>query len=166
MRALLSETVSDAPYVHMAARFNVACQVARTPSAASRSAAMSILLIPSIACIARRLVPGAAPRRGAAGRDDLVQVLAGGRRRPGLLGQRGDGEKAAGGVLEHLGGLLGRARVQLDEQVDHDPLVALGPLVLVEAHVGEELARAVVAEGGIGERVAGLGPRARLDLLR
>ena len=60
----------------------------------------------------------------------------------------------AGGVLEHLGRLLGRPRVELDEQV-HDDLVVL---VLVEAHVREELARAVVAEGGVGERVARLGP--------
>ena len=38
-------------------------------------------------------------------------------------------------------------------------------VVLVEADVGEELARAVVAERGVGERVAGLGARARLDLV-
>ena len=37
--------------------------------------------------------------------------------------------------------------------------------MLVEADVGEELARAVVAERGVGERVAGLGARARLDLV-
>ena len=36
-------------------------------------------------------------------------------------------------------------------------------VVLVEAHVGEELARAVVAERGVGERVGGLGARAGLD---
>ena len=37
--------------------------------------------------------------------------------------------------------------------------------MLVEAHVGEELAHAVVAERGVGERVAGLGPRAALDVV-
>ena len=68
---------------------------------------------------------------------------------------------AAGGLLEHLGGLLGRARVELDQQVHDDPVL----VVLVEADVGEELARAVVAEGGVGERVAGLGARARLDVV-
>ena len=67
------------------------------------------------------------------------------------------GPRAA--LLEHLGRLLGRARVELDEQVDDDPVV----LVLVEAHVREELARPVVAEGGEGQRVAGLRARARLD---
>ena len=36
--------------------------------------------------------------------------------------------------------------------------------VLVEAHMREELAHAVVAEGGVGERVAGLGPGAALDV--
>ena len=45
--------------------------------------------------------------------------------------------------------------------MDDDPVV----VVLVEAHVGEELARAVVAERGVGERVAGLGARARLDVV-
>ena len=38
-------------------------------------------------------------------------------------------------------------------------------LVLVEAHVGEELAGAVVAERGEGQCVAGLGARAGLDLV-
>ena len=38
-------------------------------------------------------------------------------------------------------------------------------LVLVEAHVGEELAHAVVAESGVGERVAGLRARAALDVV-
>jgi hypothetical protein len=36
--------------------------------------------------------------------------------------------------------------------VDHDPVL----VVLVEADMGEELAGAVVAEGGVGERVSGL----------
>ena len=67
----------------------------------------------------------------------------------------------AGGLLEHLGGLLGRAGVELDEQVDDDPVL----VVLVEADVGEELARAVVAEGGVGERVAGLRAGAGLDVV-
>jgi hypothetical protein len=35
----------------------------------------------------------------------------------------------------------------------------------VEAHVGEELARAVVAERGVGERVSGLGTGTGLDRL-
>jgi hypothetical protein len=46
--------------------------------------------------------------------------------------------------------------------VDGDRVLVV---VLVEAHVGEELARAVVAEGGVAERVAGLGARAGLDLV-
>ena len=44
-------------------------------------------------------------------------------------------------------------------------MICLVALVLVEAHVGEELARAVVAEGRVGERVAGLGARAGLDVV-
>ncbi len=85
-------------------------------------------------------------------------LVGGGGRRTRLLGQRGDGQDAARGLLEHLGGLVQRARVQLDEQVDGDARVVL---VLVEAHVGEELARAVVAERGVGERVARLRARCR-----
>ena len=65
-------------------------------------------------------------------------------------------ESAPGGGLEHLRGLLQRARVELHQQVHDDARVVL---VLVEAHVGEELAHAVVAEGGVGERVAGLRAR-------
>ena len=38
-------------------------------------------------------------------------------------------------------------------------------VVLVEADVGEELTRSVIAERRVGERVTRLGPRARLDLL-
>ncbi len=68
----------------------------------------------------------------------------------------------AGGGLQHLRRLLERARVELDEQVDDDPRVVL---VLVEAHVGEELAHAVVAEGGVGERIAGLRAGAALDIV-
>jgi hypothetical protein len=37
--------------------------------------------------------------------------------------------------------------------VDHDLVL----VVLVEAHMGEELARAVIAERGVGERVRRLG---------
>src|SRR5205814_1842439 len=37
-------------------------------------------------------------------------------------------------------------------------------VVLVEAHVGEELAGTVVAERGIGERLGRIGPGAGLDL--
>ena len=58
--------------------------------------------------------------------------------------------------------LLERARVELDEQVHDDPRVVL---VLVEAHVREELAHAMIAERGVGERVAGLWARAALDLV-
>jgi len=45
--------------------------------------------------------------------------------------------------------------------MDHDPVL----VVLVEADVGEELACPVVAERGVGERVAGFGARAGLDLV-
>ena len=64
--------------------------------------------------------------------------------------------------LEHLGRLVERARVELDQQVHGDAAVVL---VLVEAHVREELAHAVVAERRVGERVAGLGPGAALDVV-
>src|SRR6185436_3166301 len=79
--------------------------------------------------------------------------------RPGFLGQRGELEYPAGGVLEDLGRLLGRARVELDEQVHDDPLL----VVLVEAHVREELTRPRIAEGGVGEAVGRLRSRAGLD---
>ena len=69
---------------------------------------------------------------------------------------------AARGVLEHLGRLLERAGVKLDEQVHGDAVVVF---VLVEAHVGEELAHAVVAERREGERLPGLGSRAALDVV-
>jgi len=36
----------------------------------------------------------------------------------------------------------------------HDDVVLV---VVVEAHVGEEFARSVLAEGGVGERVVGFG---------
>jgi len=45
--------------------------------------------------------------------------------------------------------------------MDHDPVV----VVLVEADVGEELPRPVVAEGGVGEGVASFGPGAGLDIV-
>ena len=54
-----------------------------------------------------------------------------------------------------------RARVELDQQVDDDAVV----VVLVEAHVREELARAVITEGGVGERVAGVRAGAGLDVV-
>ena len=60
---------------------------------------------------------------------------------------------AAGQLLEHVGRLLARTRVQLDEQVDDD----LALVVLVEAHVGEELERSRLAERGVGEHVRGVG---------
>jgi crotonobetainyl-CoA:carnitine CoA-transferase CaiB-like acyl-CoA transferase len=102
-------------------------------------------------------------RRGGAceSRRALVRLLAGRGGRARLLGQRRDRERAAGGLVQHLGRLLRRARVQLDQHVDHDLVL----FVLVEAHVGEELARAMVAEGGEGERVGRVRTRARLDLL-
>src|SRR4051794_25523329 len=96
-----------------------------------------------------------------ASRRCSVPVL-GRSRRPRLLGKRRDRQRAARGLLEHIGGLLARARVELDEQVDDDPAVVL---VLVEAHVREELAGAVVAEGGVAQRVTGLRTRARLDIV-
>ena len=45
--------------------------------------------------------------------------------------------------------------------MDGDPVV----VVLVEAHVGEELARSVLAERGVGERVPGVRASARLDVV-
>ena len=59
-------------------------------------------------------------------------------------------------LLHHLGRLVRRARVELHQHVDDDLVL----LVLVEAHVREELARAVVAERGEGERLGRLGARA------
>ena len=64
-----------------------------------------------------------------------------------------------GGLLEHLGRLLGGAGVELDQQVDDDLLV----VVLVEADVGEELAHAGVAEGAVGEELDRLRAGAGLD---
>jgi hypothetical protein len=54
-----------------------------------------------------------------------------------------------------------RAGVELDEQVHHDPIIVM----LVEAHMGEELPRAMVAERGVGEGVPGLRARAGLDVV-
>src|SRR3954451_20267645 len=98
----------------------------------------------------------------AAARAYLVRVVARRRRRPRLLGERRDRQAPARGRLEHLGRLLLGARVELDQQVDGDRRVVL---VLVEAHVGEELAGAVVAERGEAERLAGFGPGAGLDVV-
>src|SRR5919204_356716 len=56
----------------------------------------------------------------------------------------------------------GRVGGEEDDEHVYDDLV---PVVLVEADVGEELARAVVAERAEGERVGGLRPRAALHLL-
>src|SRR5437667_1651999 len=110
--------------------------------------------------MARSASPARAPRPRIARRASVVPVrLAGRCRRARLLGQRGDRERSTGGGLEHLGGLLQRARIELDEQVHDDAGLVL---VLVEAHVREELAYAVVAEGRIRERVPGLGARAAL----
>src|SRR3954453_8764025 len=88
-----------------------------------------------------------------------VGVLAGGGGRARLLGERGDRQVAAGGIFEHPRGLVVGPRVQLDQQVDHDLVL----VVLVEADVREELARPVVAERGVRERVGRLRARARLD---
>src|SRR3954452_17418921 len=98
----------------------------------------------------------------AAARAYLVRVVARRRRRARLLGERRDRQAPARGRLEDLGRLLLRAGVELDEEVDGDRRVVL---VLVEAHVREELARAVVAERGEAERLAGLGARAGLDVV-
>src|SRR5258708_1464198 len=104
------------------------------------------------------------PRSVEARRILLVRVrLPGGRRPPRLLRQGRDRERGPRRGLEHLGRLLERAGIQLDQKVDDDARVVL---VLVEAHMREELADAVIAEGGVGQRVAGLGPRAALDLVR
>src|SRR6266516_302596 len=103
-------------------------------------------------------VPIPATRRAAYG-PGSVRLVGGVRRRAGFLGEGGDLEGAAGGLLEDVGRLLGRARVKLDQQVDDDLLLE----VLVEADVGEELARAGVAEGAVGEAVGRLRTRAGLD---
>src|SRR5215213_5573399 len=114
--------------------------------------------------IRERGLPGAPPGRNGPlsgpARGRSVRVLAargGGRAR--FLGQRRDREVAAGGLLEHGARLLARAGVELHEQVDDDLVL----VVLVEAHVREELARPVVAEGGVGERVRGVRAGAALD---
>src|SRR6185312_1976543 len=83
----------------------------------------------------------------------------GGRAR--LLRQRGDLEHALGGLLEHLGRLLGGAGVELDQQVDDDLVL----VVLVEADVGEELAHPGVAEGAVGEELGRVRAGAALDPL-
>jgi hypothetical protein len=87
---------------------------------------------------------------------------AGARRGAGFLGQRGDRQGAPGCPLEDLGGLLQRARIELDEQMHDDPVVVL---MLVKAHVGEEFTYAVIAERGVGESVARLRARAGLDVI-
>jgi hypothetical protein len=91
-----------------------------------------------------------------------VPAAGGDRGRPRLLREGRDDERAAGGLVEHRAGLVLRAGVELHEQVGDD-LVAL---VGVKADVGEELLRPRVAERRVGERLAGLGARARLDVVR
>src|SRR3954454_7149326 len=98
----------------------------------------------------------------AAARAYLVRVVARRRRRARLLGERRDRQAPARGRLEHLGRLLLRARVELDEEVHGDRRVVL---VLVEEDVREELARAVIAEGGEAQRLARLGAGARLHVV-
>src|SRR5215218_4225049 len=72
----------------------------------------------------------------------VAAAAAGGGRRARLLGERGDGQRAPRRLLQDERGLLDRPRVELHEEM-HDDLLLV---VLVEAHMGEELARAVVAE--------------------
>ena len=67
--------------------------------------------------------------------------------------ERGDLEGASRCLLQHLTRLLGVAGIQLNQQVHHDPIL----IVLVEAHMGEELSGARVAERAVGEAVGGLG---------
>ena len=71
------------------------------------------------------------------------------RGRPRLLRERGGPRAGRGRPLQRLGRLLGGARVELDQQMHDDLLV----VVLVEAHMGEELAHAGVAEGAVGEEL-------------
>jgi hypothetical protein len=79
----------------------------------------------------------------------ILLELWGWRRRRGTSA---NGDRPARRLLQYLGRLLGRARVQLDQQMHHDPLL----VVLVETHVGEELTRPVIAERGVRESVARL----------
>src|SRR3954454_11121930 len=83
------------------------------------------------------------------------------RRRARLLGQRGDLERAARGVLEDVDRLLLGARVELDEEGHDDQLVVM----LVEADVREELASAGLAERAEGQAVGGVRAGAGLDLV-
>src|SRR3954452_3888807 len=92
-------------------------------------------------------------------RPGSVRLVGGVGGRPRLLGQRGDLELALGRGFQHLGGLLRRARVELDQEVDDDLLV----VVLVEADVGEELTHPGIAEGTEGEELDRLRARAGLD---
>src|SRR5215207_6016016 len=88
-----------------------------------------------------------------------MRLVGGMRRRARLLRQGGDLERPLRRTLEHLARLLGRASVELDQHVDHDSLA----VVLVEAHMGEELTHAGVAEGSVGEELDRFRPRAALD---
>src|SRR3954447_15018840 len=137
------------------ARLPIALARERTPPERGR-AALACLVTSALGTVSRMADPRMPAR---AGRRRSVLLVAGRGRGTRLLGQRRERELAAGRVLEHARRLLGGARVELDEQVDDDLVL----VVLVEAHVGEELARAVVAERGVGEGVGGLGARARLD---
>src|SRR6187549_213724 len=80
------------------------------------------------------------------GSVSLVGSVGGGTR---LLGQRGDLERSVRGRFEHLGGLLRRARVELDQHVYDDAVVG----VLVEADVCKELSYACLSEGAVGEQL-------------
>src|SRR5215212_6012434 len=83
------------------------------------------------------------------------------RGRTRLFGQGRELERATGGGLEHVDRLLLRASVELDQQVDDDAVL----IVLVEADVGEELARPGLAERAECQAVGGLRPRAGLHLV-
>src|SRR5213078_2206688 len=91
----------------------------------------------------------------------LVGLAGGVRRRARLLGKRGDLERSPGGVLEDVDRLLLGARVELDQEMHHDQLV----IVLVEAHVSEELAGPGVPQRAERQAVGGVGARARFHLV-
>ena len=97
-------------------------------------------------------LPPGAPLCGGSSAGQLRVLRHRGGGRPGLLGQRGDGEVAPGGFLEHRGSLLARAA-----WTRRGARRSCGVVVLVEAHVGEELPGAVVLEGRVGEGVGRLG---------
>src|SRR4051812_19596721 len=91
--------------------------VAAWAAGAHSAAATMVAMIP---CRASNMALPRSPRgarearrRGRLMRRFSVQVLARRRGRPRLLGERGDGQRAAGGLAEDLGSLVRRARVEL-----------------------------------------------------